>query len=109
MDWKNTLERISGRRLQTNGLNYIEKNMTACGALRHHPLPFTAIIRDCTHGDCLPEREDMEEAGIHIDFVQTISPAPTKSVLERAALPKQFLKQKLVKSHSGNVFDDFAV
>lgn len=69
------------------------------------------IITPAVHGD---ERgyfmetynqNDMEEAGIHINFVQDNQSCSTKGVLRGMHFQKQYPQCKLVRVVKGNVFD----
>ena len=50
-------------------------------------------------------QRDMEEAGIHIDFVQDNQSCSTKGVLRGLHFQKQFPQTKLVRTIRGSVFD----
>ena len=50
-------------------------------------------------------QRDMEEAGIHIDFVQDNQSCSTKGVLRGLHFQKQFPQTKLVRVIKGSVFD----
>ena len=69
------------------------------------------VITPTVHGDnrgyfmeTYPQR-DMEEAGIHIDFVQDNQSCSTKGVLRGLHFQKQFPQTKLVRAIRGSVFD----
>lgn len=50
-------------------------------------------------------QRDMEEAGIHINFVQDNQSCSTKGVLRGLHFQKQFPQTKLVRAIKGSVFD----
>ena len=50
-------------------------------------------------------QKDMEEAGLHMDFVQDNQSSSTKGVLRGLHFQKQFPQGKLVRAIRGSVFD----
>ncbi|WP_455254211.1 dTDP-4-dehydrorhamnose 3,5-epimerase [Ruminococcus sp.] len=69
------------------------------------------VITPTVHGDNRGyfmetySQRDMEEAGIHIDFVQDNQSCSTKGVLRGLHFQKQFPQTKLVRTIRGSVFD----
>lgn len=69
------------------------------------------VITPTVHGDNRGyfmetySQRDMEEAGIHIDFVQDNQSCSTKGVLRGLHFQKQFPQTKLVRVIKGSVFD----
>ena len=69
------------------------------------------VITPTVHGDNRGyfmetySQRDMEEAGIHIDFVQDNQSCSTKGVLRGLHFQKQFPQTKLVRAIRGSVFD----
>lgn len=69
------------------------------------------VITPTVHGDNRGyfmetySQRDMEEAGIHIDFVQDNQSCSTKGVLRGLHFQKQFPQTKLVRAIKGSVFD----
>lgn len=69
------------------------------------------VITPAVHGDNRGyfmetySQRDMEEAGIHIDFVQDNQSCSTKGVLRGLHFQKQFPQTKLVRAIRGSVFD----
>ena len=69
------------------------------------------VITPAVHGDSRGyfmetyNQKDMEEAGLHMDFVQDNQSSSTKGVLRGLHFQKQFPQGKLVRAIRGSVFD----
>ncbi len=69
------------------------------------------VIQPAVHGDKRGyfmetySQRDMEEAGIHINFVQDNQSMSTKGVLRGLHFQKQYPQTKLVRAIRGSVFD----
>lgn len=69
------------------------------------------IIEPAVHGDARGyfmetyNKKEMEEAGIHVDFVQDNQSMSTKGVLRGLHFQKQYPQCKLVRAVRGSVFD----
>ena len=69
------------------------------------------VITPAVHGDKRGyfmetySQRDMEEAGIHINFVQDNQSMSTKGVLRGLHFQKQYSQTKLVRAIKGSVFD----
>lgn len=69
------------------------------------------IIEPAVHGDAQGyfmetyNKQEMEEAGIHVDFVQDNQSMSTKGVLRGLHFQKHYLQCKLVRAVRGSVFD----
>ena len=69
------------------------------------------VIQPAVHGDNRGyfmetySQRDMEEAGIHITFVQDNQSMSTKGVLRGLHFQKQYSQTKLVRAIKGSVFD----
>lgn len=69
------------------------------------------VITPAVHGDARGyfmetyNQHDMEEAGIHVNFVQDNQSCSTKGVLRGLHFQKQYPQTKLVRAIKGRVFD----